>query len=154
MERITLRHVSHGNAVTRTRAAAAGVAGTIVWAAIEPLDKRLFRHDYSDVALLGKAVTRSRAWPLAGLAVHAANGAAFGLAYSEVRERRKVGALQLALAEHVALFPIGWVADRVHPARGEPGLEKLFSLRAFGQATLRHAVFGAVLARLTREEAE
>jgi hypothetical protein len=139
--------------VSHARAAAAGVAGTLVWAALEPLNRRLLRHDYSDVALLGKGVTRSRAWPVAGLALHAANGAVFGLVYAEVRKRRGVGALQLALAEHVALFPLGWVADRVHPARGEPGLAKLFSGRAFVQATLRHAVFGLVLAHLT-EEAE
>ena len=125
--------------------------GTLVWAAAEPLDRRLFRHDYSDVALLGKGVTRSRAWPLAGLAVHTANGAVFGLVYRELRRRRGVTALQLALAEHTVLFPLGWAADRFHPARGEPGLAKLFSWRAFGQATLRHALFGVVLGRLAQE---
>src|SRR5579884_1335493 len=128
--------------VSRARAAAAGAAGTLLWAAVEPLDKRLFRHDYSDIALLGKFATRSRAWPLAGLAIHAANGAAFGLAYSELRRRTRITTMQLALAEHVALFPLGALVDRFHPARGEPGLAKLFSLRAFGQATVRHALFG------------
>jgi len=134
--------------MSRARAAAAGVAGTLVWAALEPFDKRLFRHDYSDVAMLGKSVTRGRAWPLAGLAIHAANGAAFGLVYAELKKRRDVSAMQLALTEHVVLFPLGYVVDRFHPARGESGLASLFSLRAFGQATLRHAVFGAVLGRL------
>lgn len=133
--------------MSRTRAAAAGAAGTLVWAALEPLDKRLFRHDYSDVAMLGKFVTRGRAWPIAGLAIHVANGAAFGVAFAELRKRKDVSALQLALSEHLALFPLGYVIDRVHPARGEPGLARLFSLRAFGQATLRHALFGAVLGR-------
>ena len=60
----------------------AGAAAATAWAALEPLDRRLFRSDYSDVALLGKAVTRARLWPVAGLVVHAANGAAFGLALS------------------------------------------------------------------------
>lgn len=136
--------------MSRRRAATAGAAATLVWAALEPLDKRLFRHDYSDVAVLGKFVTRSRVWPLAGLALHALNGAVFGLAAEELRRRRSVGPVQLALVEHVALFPLGYVADRVHPARGEPGLAPLFSFRAFGQATVRHAVFGAVLGRLNR----
>jgi hypothetical protein len=136
--------------VSRRRAATAGAAATLVWAALEPVDKRVFRHDYSDVAVLGKFVTRSRAWPFVGLALHALNGAVFGLAAEELRRRRSVGPLQLALVEHVALFPLGYVADRAHPARGEPGLAPLFTFRAFGQATLRHAVFGAVLGRLNR----
>lgn len=134
--------------MSRLRAAAAGAAGTLVWAALEPFDKRLFRHDYSDVAVLGKFVTRGRAWPVAGLAMHVANGAAFGVAYAEVRRRKHVSALQLALAEHTLLFPLGYIVDRAHPARGEPGLARLFGLRALGQATLRHAVFGLVLGRL------
>src|SRR2546423_7342000 len=47
-------------------AAKAGAIAALVWAAVEPFDQRMMRHDYSDVAVLGKAVTRSRAWPLAG----------------------------------------------------------------------------------------
>jgi hypothetical protein len=134
--------------MNRIRAAAAGAAGTIVWAALEPIDKRVFGNDYSDVAVLGKFVTRGRAWPLAGLAMHVANGAAFGLAFAELRKHKDVSALQAALTEHLVLFPLGFVADRMHPARGEPGVARVFSLRAFGQATVRHAVFGTVLGRL------
>jgi hypothetical protein len=135
--------------MTRLRAAAAGAAAALVWAAAEPLDRRLLRHDYSDVALLGKFVTRSRAWPLAGLALHAGNGAIFGLVHHELNRRVRVGAVPLALAEHVALFPLGAVADRHHPARGGPGLAPLFSAPAFVQATWRHLLFGAVLGRLS-----
>ena len=40
------------------RGAAAGAVGAAVWAAQEPLDKRVFDVDHSDVELLGKAVTR------------------------------------------------------------------------------------------------
>jgi nitronate monooxygenase len=113
-----------------------------VWAAVEPLDRRLLRHDYSDVALLGKFVTRSRAWPLAGLAAHAGNGAVFGLAYRALHRRFGTSAVTLALAEHVALFPLGALADRFHPARGEPGLAPLITGAGFVQATWRHLVFG------------
>jgi hypothetical protein len=137
--------------MTRTRAAAAGAAAAIVWAAVEPLDRRLLRNDYSDVALLGKFVTRSRAWPLAGLALHAGNGATFGLVYRELHRRLGTGAVTLALAEHAALFPLGTFVDRFHPARGERGLERVFGARAFAQATWRHALFGAVLGRLAGE---
>src|SRR5947207_10596461 len=68
-------------------AAKAGAIARLLWAAVEPFDQRMLRHDYSDVAVLGKAVTRSRAWPLVGLAMHAANGAVFGVAYARARRR-------------------------------------------------------------------
>ncbi len=134
------------------RAALAGAAAAGVWAAVEPLDRRVLRHDYSDVAMLGKLVTRSRAWPLAGLAVHVVNGAAFGLAFE--RARRRTGwdprrlALGLALAENFAFFPLSAAVDRLHPARGERGLAPLCTTRGLAQATFRHALFGAVLGRL------
>ena len=83
------------------RFAAAGAAAAIVWALLEPLDRRLFRYGYSDVAVLGKFATRKRAWRPVGLALHAANGAAFGLAYREAKRRRGWSALQLAMFEHV-----------------------------------------------------
>jgi hypothetical protein len=123
-----------------------------VWAALEPLDKRIFRCDYSDVALLGKAVTRSRLWPAAGLAIHAGNGALFGLGFRELLARTELEprqlALSLALAEHVALYPLNAVVDSRHPARGQKGLPPLLaSPRAFAQATWRHALFGVLLGR-------
>ena len=134
------------------RAAAAGSVAAIVWGALEPVDRRLFRNDYSDVAVLGKAVTRGPGWRPLGFALHALNGAIFGLAYHEVarrvdRDRRRL-ALELALLEHLALFSTGRLVDRHHPARGEPGVEKLFSLPAFAQATLRHVLFGKLLGTL------
>jgi len=140
--------------VSLTRSALAGAAAAGVWAAVEPLDRRVLRNDYSDVAMLGKLVTRSRAWPVAGLAVHATNGALFGLAFERARGRTawKPGrvALGLALAENFALFPLAAAVDRLHPARGERGLAPLFTARGLVQATFRHALFGAVLGRLAR----
>lgn len=119
-----------------------------MWALIEPIDQRLFRYGYSDVALLGKFVTNGSRWRLAGLVMHAANGAAFGLAYRHVRRHYGWSAFRLAMLEHVALFPLSALVDRYHPARGTEGIPELMSARAFGQATARHAVFGAALARL------
>src|ERR1700693_3339535 len=69
----------------RLRSCAAGTTAATVWALQEPIDQRLLRCDYSDVALLGKAVTRGRGWRPAGLAIHALNGGLFGLAYQEAR---------------------------------------------------------------------
>jgi hypothetical protein len=138
----------------RTRAALAGATAATVWGLLEPLDRRLFRCDYSDIALLGKFVRRGgrRGWRPAGFAVHAVNGAVFGLAFHEVRRRSEADpqrlALTLALLEHVALYPLSYFVDRYHPARGEEGLPPLLrNPRAFGQATVRHAVFGLVLGR-------
>jgi len=124
-----------------------------VWALQEPLDQRVFRSDYSDIAILGKAVTRGPRWRPAGFALHAVNGAVFGLAFEEARRRLPVGprklALGMSLAEHVALYPVTYLVDRYHPARGQPGIPPLIENgRAFAQATWRHAVFGAVLGRL------
>lgn len=139
------------NSGSRIRSVAAGAGAAVVWAAAEPIDRRLLRNDYSDIALLGKAVTRSSAWPVVGLAMHAANGAVFGLAYHEVRRRRGVSAVKLALAEHLALFPLGLFVDRFHPARGQAGVQSVFGARAFAQATWRHLLFGAVLGRAAGE---
>jgi hypothetical protein len=58
----------------------------------------------------------------------------------------------MALAEHVALYPLGYFVDRFHPARGEPGIPPLLTnARAFGQATVRHAIFGLLLGALAEE---
>jgi hypothetical protein len=135
------------------RAAGAGAAGATVWGLLEPIDQRILGCDYSDVAVLGKGVTRGRHWRLAGFALHAANGAAFGLVYHELRRRFRIGprrlALGLALAEHLTLYPLCYFIDRHHPARGEPGVPPLLeNPRAFAQATWRHALFGTVLGRL------
>ena len=141
----------------RARAALAGATAATTWGLLEPLDRRLFRCDYSDVALLGKFVRRggARGWRAAGFMLHALNGATFGLAFHEVRRRtgaepRRL-ALTLALAEHVALYPLSYFVDRYHPARGEEGLPPLLrNPRAFAQAGVSHAVFGVILGRLAR----
>ena len=139
----------------RLKAVAAGSLAALVWGALEPLDRRLFRHDYSDIAVLGKAFTQGPGWRPLGFAIHALNRAIFGAVYYEVarrvsRDRRRL-ALELALLEHAMLFPLGTLVDRYHPARGEPGVVKLFSMPAFAQATVRHALFGAVLGALAAD---
>jgi hypothetical protein len=142
---------------SRAGAAAAGVVAATVWGLQEPLDRRLFGCDYSDIALLGKFVTRGRRWRAAGFAVHAMNGATFGLVYHQARRILPVGprklAVGMALAEHVTLYPLCYFVDRHHPARGEEGVPPLFTNpRAFAQATWRHALFGVLLARLAPGE--
>ena len=136
------------------RSLGGAIAGTVaasVWAAQQPLDKRVFESSYDDVELLGKLVTRGDQWPLAGLALHAGNGAVFGAVYSEVRPFMPgppvAAGLLAGLAEHVALWPLVRVVDRYHPARKElPSLSG--NSRAFAQAAWRHALFGLVLGGL------
>ena len=114
----------------------------VVWGLQEPLDQLIFRCDYSDIALLGRTVTRGPGWRAAGFAVHAANGAIFGLAFHELRNRVRVDQRKLAVAaalgEHVALYPLFYFVDR----------RLLASPRAFAQSTWRHALFGWLVGRL------
>lgn len=133
--------------------ALAGAVAAAVWAAQQPLDKRVFRSGYDDVELLGKAVTRESSWPVAGVALHLQTGAAFGALYAQLRPFLPgpplLGGVIAGMAEHVALWPLGRLIDRYHPARGDlTGLEG--NRRAFGQAMWRHLVFGVVLGELER----
>jgi hypothetical protein len=133
--------------------AVAGATAAGAWAAQQPLDKRVFGSPYDDVELLGKLLTRGSGWQAAGLGMHLLNGALFGAVYALVRPlvpapplAAGVGA---ALGEHVALWPLGGLVDRHHPARSE--LEPLSgNRRAFAQAAWRHLLFGVVLAELER----
>jgi hypothetical protein len=139
---------------TRTlRGAVSGAVAAAVWALQQPLDKALFSSRYDDVELLGKAVTRDAGWLPIGLGVHMANGALFGAVYANVGPAIPVGpALRgpaAALAEHVALWPLVALTDRLHPARDE--LPTLRGNRvAFLQAAWRHLLFGFVLGELER----
>jgi hypothetical protein len=133
--------------------ALAGAVGAAVWAAQQPLDKRILGSDYDDVELLGKLVTRDAAWPVAGLVLHMQSGALFGAAYAHARPflpgpGMARGAMA-ALAEHMVLWPLTRVTDRLHPARDDlPGLWA--NRRAFAQAAWRHLLFGAVMGELER----
>ena len=140
------------------QAAAAGAAAATAWALLEPLDAKLFRSDYRDIALLGKLVVSGRGWKPAGYALHAANGALFGLGFEAVRSRSGIPprrlAVGLALAENVVLYPLGIVSDRKHPRRGERDVAPLWSRRVFAQETFRHVVFGLVLGTLSEVVSE
>ena len=136
---------------TSLRGGIAGAVATVVMTLEQPLDKRLFDSKYDDVEILGKLVTRGDDWRLIGFALHVQNGAIFGAAYARLKPSLSGPAilrgLLVGLIEHVAVWPLTVVFDRYHPARKE--LPKLAAnRRAFGQATIRHAVFGIVLGLL------
>jgi hypothetical protein len=128
-------------------AVAGGVAAAI-WAAQQPLDKRVFGHDYDDIEFLGKAVTQGSGWPAVGLAIHLQNGMAFGAAYAALRPLLPgppvAWGFVAAMAENAATWPAGRVADRYHPARGSVAPIGS-SWRSLAQATWRHALFGVVM---------
>lgn len=135
------------------RGAIAGACAACAWAAQQPLDKAIFGVDYDDTELLGKTLTRGRAWPVVGLAMHLGNGAALGAAYAGFAPRMPVPSWArgpiVAMTENVALWPLLLVVERVHPARDD--LPKLAgSWRAFAQATWRHLLFGIVMGELER----
>jgi hypothetical protein len=133
--------------------AMAGAVAAAVWAAQQPLDKRIFGSRYDDVEILGKLVVRGPGWRAAGLTMHLANGATFGATYALLRPLVPlppvvVGAAA-GLAEHAGFWPATWLIDRHHPARAE--LEPLWgNRRAFAQAAWRHLLFGLVLGELER----
>ena len=136
---------------TSLRGAVAGAVATVVMTLEEPLDKRLFNSEYDDIEILGKLVTRGDDWRPIGFALHVQNGAILGAAYARLKpslpESPVLRGLLTGLIEHVATWPMTVLVDRYHPARKE--LPKLAANpRAFGQATIRHAVFGIVLGLL------
>ncbi len=135
------------------RGALSGAVAAAVWAAQQPLDKRLLDSRFDDVELLGKTVTRGDGWYPAGLAMHMGNGALFGAVYATLAPRLPLPAPlrgpAAALAENFATWPLTALTDRLHPARDE--LPQLFgSGRALAQATWRHLLFGIVLGELER----
>lgn len=131
--------------------AAAGCVAAAVWAAGEPALGRLARTPYSDVRLLGRIVVRNRAWPVAGVALHLANGALFGFAFRRAGLRGIKAAVVAAQVENLALWPAFAIVDRVHPDRREglwPPLLRNRRVAAYEVAA--HGLFGLVLGALTR----
>jgi hypothetical protein len=135
------------------RGALAGMLAAGVWAAQIPLDKRAFGSDFDDVELLGKALVRGRAWPLAGWALHLQNGALFGAVYANLAPHTPLPSWArgpaAAMAENCVTWPLVALTDRLHPAREE--LPSAFSSpRALAQSTWRHLLFGVLLGELER----
>jgi hypothetical protein len=132
---------------TSLRGGVAGAVATVVMTFEQPLDQRLFDSEYDDVEVLGKLARGDYWWPI-GFVLQVQNGASLGAAYARLKPSLPGSAVRrgplAALIEHVAAWPLTVLFDRYHPAREE--LPKLATNgRAFGQTTIRHAVFGIVL---------
>jgi hypothetical protein len=131
------------------RGAVAGAAAAAAWAAGDPLVRRLAGTQYSDVRLLGRIVTRGRAWPVAGLALHVTNGAVFGAAFERLGLRGVRAGVLAAEVENTLLWPTLAIADRIHPDRRDGTWPPLVSSpRVAAQAVVGHAIFGALLGAL------
>jgi hypothetical protein len=124
------------------RGAVAGSAAAAVWLAQQPLDKRVFRCDYSDADLIGRLV--GDVGPELGAVLHLQNGAVFGALYANLAPSLPgPPALRgplAGLAEHLATWPL--------VALVEPALAR--SPRGFLQSAWRHLLFGFVLGELER----
>jgi hypothetical protein len=75
-----------------------------------------------------------------------AGGFAFGATFERLGGRTAKQGVAAAVAENTLLWPALAVIERVHPKRKRgdwPPL--LFNARAFGAATVGHAVFGTLL---------
>lgn len=134
------------------RAALAGLAGALAYLAEQYIDLKVLRFPGDDLKLLGLLATRrDPAWRVAGLALHAANGAMLGLAYGAFVRNRLPGSpllrgLLLGQLENAALWPlIPLLIDRYHPAVRAGRLPRLNRPAYAAQAILRHLAYGAVL---------
>jgi hypothetical protein len=151
---LQLRVLSQGIDRTRTlRGAVCGTVAAAVWALQQPLDKLVFQSRYDDVEWLGRAVVNGDGWYPAGLALHLQNGAVFGALYANLAPLVPVPPVlrgpAVSVAEHLALWPLAPLSDRLHPARKRlPVLAG--NRRIFAQAAWRHMVFGVVLGELER----
>ena len=135
------------------RGALAGAVAAGVYAASEPVDKRLFGVDYEDTALLGKLATSGPAWRPIGVAMHLFNGAVFGAVYARLAPSLPLPSWArgpaAAMAEGAATWPLTAFVGRLHPAAAD--FPPLFSNpRAIAASAWRHALFGVVLGELER----
>ena len=143
------------------RGAIAGAIAAGAWAAQQRADIALFGVDYDDTELLGKVFTQGEGSRPIGLALHIANGAAFGAVYAIAsKDLPGPGWLKgtaAGMAENLATWPLVGLVERVHPARDELP-ELAGDPAAFAQATWRHVLFGALMgeleARFNREDSE
>lgn len=136
------------------KGAAAGAVAAAAWAATDPLLKRLVGTSYSNARLLGRLVTRRRAWPVVGVAMHVVNGAVFGAAFERLGLRGPKAGVIAAEVENTVLWPTMAIADRVHPDRRDGTWPPLVSSPGIAaQEVVGHAIFGAVLGTLVSRSA-
>ena len=127
---------------------ACGAAAAAVWAASEPLLRRVTRTDYSDVRLLGDPLTRKTQAP--GVVLHCLNGGIFGAAFTALGLSGIRQGAVCAEAESAGLWPATILIDRFHPTVRSGEWDPVFrDPRAFSHSMLGHLIFGVTLGALT-----
>ena len=101
-----------------------------------------------------RRVTRGRAWPAVGLALHLLNGAPFGALYANVAPRLPLPSWARGPAAGAGRARRDLAGDRRSPTactrRATTCRSSRPTRRAFAQATWRHLLFGVVLGELER----
>jgi hypothetical protein len=132
---------------------AAMVAG-LAFVAEEMVDERLLQPVYSDMKLLGYAVTRkSPQWWIVALLMHQFNSLLFALVYSRIVGPYLPGTgwrrgLLMAMIEGNGLWPLVYMMKGIHPGIKSGAMPPIGGWRDFVAATLRHVAFGVVLGAL------
>jgi hypothetical protein len=104
------------------------------------------------VRLLGRPISRN-SWRLAGLGAHLANGAAAGVVFRRLGLRGWKQGVAVFQLENVAAWPLMAAVDRLHPDRRSGAWPPLLrNPRVFAYEVATHALFGAVLGALLRDE--
>lgn len=125
-----------------------GAAAAAVWAASEPVLRRVTRSDYSDVRLLADPISRESQLP--GFALHCVNGGVFGAGFTALGLSGVRQGVICAGAESVGLWPLTVLVDRFHPTVRSGEWPPVFrDPQAFSHSLLGHLVFGATLGALT-----
>jgi hypothetical protein len=132
-----------------SQAALAGVAAAAVWVTVEPVWRRLLGGPQRELRLVGRLLAPESLWKPVGLAMHLANGAAFGVAFDRLGGRGVGQAVAAAQIENAVLWPTMAIVDRLHPdVRDGTWPSLVDNPRALGQEIAGHAVFGVVLGLL------
>jgi hypothetical protein len=133
------------------RGALAGIVAAAAWGTAEPALGRAFGVRYSDIRLLGAAVTTEPNWKRVGWALHLVNGAVFGAVFGRLGGYGVTRALVAAQVENALLYLPGMaVVDRLHPDRTSGAWPPLLrNGRVFSYEVATHVVFGLVLGALT-----
>jgi len=135
-----------------SHAALAGATAAAAWIAAEPITRRLAGGTHRELRLISGLLAGKRGGNALGLAVHLANGAAFGVAFSRFGGRGVRQAVVAAQVENAVLWPGMAIADRVHPDVRSGRWPRLVSDRGtILQEIGSHLVFGAVLGALIRD---
>jgi hypothetical protein len=130
-------------------AAAAGAVAAAAWIAAEPAIRRAVGGTHRELRLISGLLFSGRGRAGLGLAVHMANGAAFGLAFHRLGGHGVRRAVLAAQAENAVLWPGMAVVDRVHPDVRSGAWPRLLTDRGtIAQEIGGHLVFGVVLGAL------